>query len=345
MTATASQRSIDSLLLPTQVTSLLAQIVEKKGISVQALFRNTGVRPEDLDDDDKWISYRQTMRIIDNAYRLTGCNTLGLDVGMAEDLSTFGILGYAMMSCDTLKTAIEIADRYHRTAQSLCEHRLEFGEELVSIFAATPFVLTLNRYRFAMEELFTGINGLFGTLTGVDVIPVEVHFAYAEPAYSDRYYEAFRCKVKFDEKTNQLIYRRHLFDLPVLQANRFNAQMTNKLCQGILDKHVGEEDLASRIRQIIVQVPGQFPGEEEVARSLNISSRSMRRYLAEYGTSFRRLLDEVRADLSQNYLMHSLMSIDQIAYVLGYTETTNFRRAFKGWVGVSPTKFRRNPVH
>jgi AraC-like DNA-binding protein len=71
----------------------------------------------------------------------------------------------------------------------------------------------------------------------------------------------------------------------------------------------------------------------------------MRRYLAEHGTSFRKLLDEVRADLSKNYLMHSQMSIDQIAYVLGYTETTNFRRAFKGWLGVSPTEFRRNPVH
>ena len=68
----------------------------------------------------------------------------------------------------------------------------------------------------------------------------------------------------------------------------------------------------------------------------------MRRSLAELGTSFRKILDEVRADLSQNYLLHSQMSVAQIAYLLGFTETTNFRRAFKNWVGVSPTQFRRD---
>ena len=65
----------------------------------------------------------------------------------------------------------------------------------------------------------------------------------------------------------------------------------------------------------------------------------MRRYLAEHGTSFRKLLDEVRADLSKNYLMHSQMSIDQIAYVLGYTETTNFRRASRVGLVFLPRNF------
>lgn len=342
MVTTVLQRSIDSLLLPTQQTSLLISLVKKEGISVQSVLRDSGVKPEDLDDDEKWISYRQTMQIIDNAYRLSGRSTLGLDVGMAEELSTFGILGYAMMSCDTLKTALEIAEQYHRTAQSLCEHQVEIRQDYVTVFAATPFVLTLNRYRFAIEEVFAGLNKLLGLLTGVDIKPVEVHCAYAEPDYLDRYQEAFRCPVKFNEKANKISFHSAIFGLPILQANRFNAQMTLKMCRVIFDKHVGEEDLATRIRQSIAQVPGQFPQEEEIAKNFNMSSRSMRRSLAALGTSFRKILDEVRADLSQNYLLHSQMSVAQIAYLLGFTETTNFRRAFKNWVGVSPTQFRRD---
>ena len=137
-----------------------------------------------------------------------------------------------------------------------------------------------------------------------------------------------------------MVLNRRLLEIPVLQANKFNAKMSEKLCQEITQKYLGEEDLATRIRHIILRVPGEFPSEAAVADALAVSGRTLRRRLGDRGTSFRDLLDQVRSDLAQQYLRNSTPSVEQIAQLLGYSETTNFRRAFKRWIGLSPREYR-----
>ena len=117
--------------------------------------------------------------------------------------------------------------------------------------------------------------------------------------------------------------------------------MSEKLCQEILRKYIGEENLSTRIRHIILRVPGEFPDEAAVADALALSGRTLRRQLGKLGTSYRQLLDQVRSDLAQQYLANSSLSVEQVALLLGYTETTNFRRAFKRWLGVSPRDYRQ----
>jgi len=117
MAATGTTRSIDTMMLPTQQSILLLRVIEQWGTEPASALHGTGLKSADLEDDDTWISYRQTMHIIDNAYRLTGRDTLGLDVGSAEDISTFGILGYAMLSCATVGDALAVGVKYQRTAQ------------------------------------------------------------------------------------------------------------------------------------------------------------------------------------------------------------------------------------
>ena len=112
------------------------------------------------------------------------------------------------------------------------------------------------------------------------------------------------------------------------------------LCEEIHKKYIGEEDLTTRIRHIILRVPGEFPDEAAVADVLAMSGRTLRRQLSALGSSYRQLLDQVRSDLARQYLENSNMSVEQVAQLLGYTETTNFRRAFKRWLGVSPRDYR-----
>ena len=77
-----------------------------------------------------------------------------------------------------------------------------------------------------------------------------------------------------------------------------------------------------------------------MADVLAMSGRTLRRQLSALGSSYRQLLDQVRSDLARQYLENSNMSVEQVAQLLGYTETTNFRRAFKRWLGVSPRDYR-----
>ena len=244
MAATGTTRSIDTMMLPTQ---LLLRVIEQWGTEPASALHGTGLKSADLEDDDTWISYRQTMRIVDNSYKLTERDTLGLDVGSAEDISTFGILGYAMLSCATVGNALAVGEKYQRTAQNVCDVQIKMDDEHCTISAATPFVLKPSGYRFTIEELFSGVMELIRSLSGEEL----------------------------------------------------------------------------------------YPDEAAVADALAVSGRTMRRRLSALGTSYREVLDQVRSDLAQQYLQNSSLKVEQVGELLGYTETTNFRRAFKRWLGMS----------
>lgn len=83
-----------------------------------------------------------------------------------------------------------------------------------------------------------------------------------------------------------------------------------------------------------------IPSLPEVARSLAVSERTLRRYLRSLDTSYSEILQQVRLELSQQALIHSDLTIDEIAAKLGYSETTNFRHAFRRWTGYSPQAYR-----
>jgi AraC-like DNA-binding protein len=80
---------------------------------------------------------------------------------------------------------------------------------------------------------------------------------------------------------------------------------------------------------------------EQVADKLNMSSRTLRRSLNTENTSFQTIADAVRHDMACRYLQNSQLSLDDIAHLVGFTETTNFRRAFKRWQGTPPASYRR----
>jgi AraC-like DNA-binding protein len=335
-----AMRAIDTMLLPTQGSALLLRIAQAQNIDAADILRGTGLKLTDLDDDETWISYRQTMRIVDNAYQLTGREDLGLEVGFAEDMSSLGILGYAMASCDTVGEALSVGAKYSRTTQNLCDLKLVDENRQLRLYAATPFLLSSRQYRFAIEELFASIVHFVHILSGKEVYPERVEWSYADPGYPVAYQQVFHCPLIFDSAENCLVLRHSTCALPIPQGNRFNARMGEKMCLEILRKFVGEDDLATRTRQIILQTPGQMPSEADMAGSLAVSGRTLRRKLGELGTSYRQLTDEVRSELAQHYLRDSGFTVEHVSHLLGYTETTNFRRAFKRWTGVSPRKYR-----
>lgn len=98
--------------------------------------------------------------------------------------------------------------------------------------------------------------------------------------------------------------------------------------------------LVDEIRQILVSCAGDYPDLEMIAGAFGMSSRSMRRHLAECDTSYQKLLNETRRELAMRSLRHGELSIEQIAENLGFSDVTNFRHAFKKWVGTSPAAYR-----
>ena len=109
----------------------------------------------------------------------------------------------------------------------------------------------------------------------------------------------------------------------------------------VLNRMVVGEDIVSKVNRQLLIGWGEFPKLDAVARCLCLGPRTMRRQLQELGTSYQQILDDVRRELAVEYLRTSSLTVQEIADLLGYSEVTNFRRAFMRWVEVSPYQYRK----
>lgn len=100
-------------------------------------------------------------------------------------------------------------------------------------------------------------------------------------------------------------------------------------------------DFVDRVRAELLAGPRRFPDLDAVARAMAVSPRTLCRRLNEEGSSFRRVLSDVRKSLALDYLESFDLPLEEIAALLGYQDAANFNRAFRQWVGDAPGRYRR----
>lgn len=104
------------------------------------------------------------------------------------------------------------------------------------------------------------------------------------------------------------------------------------------------DTLETRLKKVRMSRLGRGTSQDEAAVSLGISARSLRRHLSELGTTFRRVSSEVRIDIAKQQLMNKNTSIKALSGLLGFDDVNAFRRAFKSWIGMTITEYRRSLV-
>ena len=113
------------------------------------------------------------------------------------------------------------------------------------------------------------------------------------------------------------------------------------LCDDLHDQLRNRLGLAGKVRSLLLANLGRHASLEDVSARLEIPIRTLRRKLHEEQTSFRDILDQLRAEVAIRYLRDTKMTIDDIAHALGFSETANFRHAFRRWKQTSPLEYRR----
>ncbi len=134
---------------------------------------------------------------------------------------------------------------------------------------------------------------------------------------------------------------RQLLDEPLPQADEHTLAVCIAQCEQILARRNDRQGYSALVRSQLLSSPGDMPGLDEVATSLHLHSRTLRRRLTEEGTSFRALTNEVRAALATELLGQVGLSVEEVAHRLGYAETAAFNHAFTRWFGLAPADYRR----
>ncbi|WP_197484010.1 AraC family transcriptional regulator [Halioglobus sp. HI00S01] len=320
--------------------NLMVRVLEEEGCKADTLVRGLSLELGDLSSQDTRISFDQALIMIDNAYRISGDPAWGLRVAGAVNIGDWGMMGYAVASCATLWDAMLIGQRFSRVATRLTDTRVTEENDFFSL-SSRPLYRAGEATRFLVEEDLGGVVGLLHRYLGDDTVPYEVHLSYPEPPYVAMYESHFRCPLKFEQARNCILWSRDLMQREIPSRNPAATQMAIRHCETLIADEEGSGGIAEQVRTRLVQQPGRYPPLAEVAADYDMSESTLRRALTAEGTSYQLLLNDVRRKLAIEYLTTSRLKLEEIAVLVGYTDLSNFRRAFKSWTGEAPLAYRR----
>ena len=171
--------------------------------------------------------------------------------------------------------------------------------------------------------------------------PTEVAFTYPEPGDVSEHLGYFRCPLKFSAATTCISFAEADVDRPFMAPNRDLADSNDRTLDRLL-RDIASSDLVSTVRQaIIASLPSGRPTEAQIAARVLMSPRTLHRHLTAQGTGFRVLLNSVRLELAEEYVAETDIPLTEVSYLLGFSDSSAFSRAFKRWTGQAPAAFRR----
>ena len=321
----------------------LIEEAAKRGVTLERVLRHTGLGEAWLQDPGAVLDAGQYRQLVLNALEECRDPTLGLCAARQPSyVSRFGFWGYAIMSSANWEQASGMAIRYWQVSGSLV--RLRFfrqgdacGWEIYPNLEPRHEKILI----FGVEKVLSSALATIEFATGSPAPLREIQVSYAPPEHAVLYRDYWKAPVRFGCARSLALMDASVLERPILMANPQIMEVCQEQCRGLLANLRKSDELVELIRRIIIACPGDFPAAPEMAAKLSLSPRTFRRRLEERGTTYLKVLDEVRAELAMSYLISTNLSIDEIASLLGYAETTTFRRTFKKWVGRSASQVRK----
>jgi AraC-like DNA-binding protein len=310
-------------------------------VDIDAFLRSLGVELASVKSPDARIPINTYLLIQDEAARYTNDPYFGLHMGEFAEAGSWSILGYMMMNCKTLGEAMEKSGRYSRIIGNLIEARAEIRYKKVRfVFFTPPHAPKMSRHCF--EATFSSTVRLVRTLTGVHISPLEVTFALPEPESTAEYERIFCCPVLFGQKHNSMTVDSSVGNTPILMANPGLLEYFERYAQNFLAEMERKNEYTQTVTKIILsRLDDEKLSIEKVAREMAVSVRTLQNRLEDEGTVFSDLLQDIRQRLAKKYLCENY-SVEQITYLLGFSEPSVFRKAFKRWSGITPREYREN---
>ena len=324
----------------TEYLSQLIELLAQQGITTTQLVQGTGLSARTLQDPQEFISPLQYHKVIENALALSGDPLLGLEHGRRMNISSHGFLGFAILASDTLGQALSLAIRYARTRTLLADIRFVQDQDSAIIqinrLAAMP-----STFAFVVQNIISTFVTIARYLTQNSEEMTAIARFTDGPARPASCYEGILgIPVMFNQPHNQLCIPQWLLDTPVSTANTTARRMAEAECEKLLAELDRGQDLVTQIRRNIDRM-NAFPTLAVMANALHSSPRTINRQLAQLNTTYQNIIDEARRELAIQQLLETRTSVEEIAHQLGYNDPSNFGRAFRRWLGMSPRAFRK----
>ncbi|GAA3509844.1 AraC family transcriptional regulator [Dietzia aurantiaca] len=311
-----------------------------QGMTTTTCLAGTGIQPPDLADENAQIWAHQEFAVIRNLLAELGdLPGLGAGIGAYSTIGRTGVIGFMMLAGPTVRAALERAIPYLALSPTHLRFALEEGDGVVYAVAADDEIPPDVR-AFVVERDLAGLAAAFrGAQIDLQLAGIETTLGPAGAALLAQAWRLEPAAVVPRCVTNRLVIPRERLDERLPQADENTARLFEQQCREVLDARLARVGVAGQVRSRLRHERGDWPSMADVAADLHIDQRTLRRRLTAEGTSFRRLVDEVRHGRALELLGQGA-AVSEVARELGYSETATFTRSFTRWEGVSPSRLR-----
>ncbi len=334
----------DYLRAPSSV-QLLIELAEQLGIAPHNVLTGTGLNLSRLNDVNAIVTPDEEINVINHLIELLSPHTaaLGLLAGFKHQLTSYGILGYALMSSATGLDAMKLVQRYLPLTYTFVKIHFHQENQQCMISFTEPVGHSSDLQRFVVERAMAAtarvIRDIYEDSFQLDAF----HLNYPAPQHlSLPLPEQFLgTTIAFNQKNNVLKFNAVQLNTQLPHANPNTAAMCERLCKELIHQRHTTLTTTMIVRDFLINAPtGTLLKLNHIADRLHSSERTLKRRLQEENTSFRLIQNEVLHQRA-NALLSGSLSLTQVAEHLGFSDLSTFSQAYKRWAGIAPSQFQK----
>ncbi|HEE5437360.1 TPA: helix-turn-helix domain-containing protein [Acinetobacter baumannii] len=273
---------------------------------------------------------------------------LGLDIAKEVDAGSVGVFAYIAYSSKNIREINYHFSKYNKLWYDYTDK--EFGYENGNFFISwePPSYTFIDSYSLETdiaEELQVAIihNMIFQHLPGISRAFYSLDLAIKKPKNVKKYEEYFGCSVRFETKKTKIVILESILDIPLPTYDPTLLKILLVYADTIIANFLDTSSFIELVNKNIIRALKNHKAQLDiVAGYIGLSPRVLQKKLKARDVTFLELLDTVRYQKAMQYLLEGELSINEIAYLLGYREQASFNRAFKLWTGMSPNQWRKS---
>lgn len=329
--------------------AVLLDFAQNEGMTLDASLSGSNISEHSLKYEDP--SLEQELVVINNLMNALTYHPfqMGLKVGRMANAHTFGLMGQALIAAPTIRDITSLVKQHFAGDHHFLKIQPKFkGNKILTTFHVPAYLNDKEAQFILGRDMGAAISFQEGAHSGfMSIVPiVEVGFTCEELPGMDEIADYYSCEMRFKQTQNYLLTKIAVQNIFLPLSNKFLSNiLSDKLQHFLHSDHRSPamgEGLREQIKQLLEDIGYEDMGREQMANRLNVSSRTLSRYLKSEGTTWRNLYTQLRMEKARKVLTNSNKSIELIAESVGFASASAFSNAFSRENGQSPWEFRQS---
>jgi AraC-like DNA-binding protein len=310
------------------------------GANVEILLKRAGLTARQIADGRIRVPVESQIKFLNVVAEALKDDFLGIRLAQKVDLRELGLVYYVLASSQTLTDAFQRVARYSGINNEGV--RVAFRRHRRASLAFRYSGVSRLSDRHQIEFFVTLLVRICRQLAGRRLLPDGIRLMHRRAELPADLKSFFGCAVTFGHDVDEIIYAKNAGDAVIISADPFLNSLLTRYCdEAVSHRRSKSSDWRFNVENAMAELlPHGQARAPEVCRRLGVSRRTLARRLASEGLTFSGVLEALRQDLARRYLREAELPISEVAWLLGFRQTSSFNHAFKRWTGKAPSRVR-----